>query len=225
MLTTIPIANRYRASARCIRFASCVVGLAADAPPLLGGGARSGSIRRLPMGRLHCARALATRSVRCLPWVGITARSAHAAGPRRTALVTSPCRRMPGCNRGSARQRPNAPPGRVLARRASAAVAIPYALLRVCQDRLCTYKVTWVSPPLGGETGRTADFTTVREELGKTPRGPYPRRFAELLESSRGHSSTRRTQPLATSVHPRQAMRVKAARNFQKTFPFMPCIP
>ena len=176
---------------------------------------RRGPLRlhsKAPRGRLHCARALA-------------ARSAHAAGPRRTALVTSPCRRMPGCNRGSARQRSNAPSGRVLARHASAAVAIPYALLRVCQDRLCTYKVTWVSPPLGGETGRTADFTTVREELGKTPRGPYPGRFAELLESSRGHSCTRRTQPLATSVYPRQAMRVKAARNFQKTFPFMPCIP
>ena len=30
-------------------------GLASDAPPLLGGEARSGSIRRLPIGRLHCA--------------------------------------------------------------------------------------------------------------------------------------------------------------------------
>lgn len=30
-------------------------GLASDAPPLLGGEARSGSIRRLPIGRHHCA--------------------------------------------------------------------------------------------------------------------------------------------------------------------------
>lgn len=42
-------------------------GLASDAPPLLGGEARSGSIRRLPIGRLHCVSALAARSVRCPP--------------------------------------------------------------------------------------------------------------------------------------------------------------
>ena len=77
-----------------------------------------------------------------------TPRRFRAAGPA-PAPVTSPCRRMPGCNRGSARRRPNAPPGRVLARRASAATAIPFALLRVCQDRLCTYKVTWAAPPSG----------------------------------------------------------------------------
>ena len=26
---------------------------------------------------------------------------------------------------------------------------MPFALLRVCQDRLCTYKVTWAAPPSG----------------------------------------------------------------------------
>lgn len=105
-------------------------GLASDAPPLPGGGARSGSARRLPVGRLR-------------------SRCARAAGPRRTAPVTSPCRRMPGCRRGSARRRSKAPPGRFPARRAFAATAIPFALLRVCQDRLCTYKVTWAAPPSG----------------------------------------------------------------------------
>ena len=83
------------------------------------------------------------------PSLRLRSRCARAAGARRTAPVTSPCRRMTGRRRGSARRRSKAPPGRFPARRAFAATAMPFALLRVCQDRLCTYKVTWAAPPSG----------------------------------------------------------------------------
>ena len=135
---------------------------------------RRGPLRlrsKAPIGRLHCAFALAARFARCLP-----------IGRHRCALRSR--RRAPANGSGDiavapdARLRPRvgaaalerSPIGRVLTGRASAASAIPSASLRVCQDRLCTYKVTWAMPPYGGVAGRAVGFAIVREVSIKNTR-------------------------------------------------------